>query len=389
MILNFCRRATLFSGLILSGGLLFIPRVPLLIVFLVLSILAKGVNKISFALIPGLVFSVFVLLLEFGRTNALDGEQVVIRAANFISGLVLLNIYYNSGVGAFRSDLYAIIKWFPAQAILTSIFATVAPNLFFQIPGTDTQTLLYILNHHTSDTDISFGFVRPDGFFWEPGVFQIYLNICLYLGLFVIKSFKTTLMALLAVVCTLSTTGILISAILLFANAISKIIEKNNKGKFFSLIVVCVFLIPILYFASANFVNKTEGQARGSYLAREYDTLTGLNIALEHPWSGIGFDIGKYMSEVKLYGSVSHEIDTSAFGDRLGNSNGLIQALYSLGFLMGGFLILSLARQKFFVNNFIMASVLFLSIFSEPLIFTPFFLMLIFSGMTKRNLPLA
>ena len=367
----------------MSGGLLFLPRLPLLFALFFMYPIIQRDLIFRYALLPAVLFVTFVLLLELGRPEATDVSQAFIRGANFLAALMIASVYYKAGSIAFKSDLYSILKWLPAQSIATTVLATAFPFLFVQIPGTEVYTLLMVLFHHTIDTSLSFGLVRPNGFFWEPGVFQIYLNLLLYFVLFERRDLKMSVAALVAVFCTQSTTGIFIAIALVMIYAFLSL----RNGKLLRSIFFGALLIPLAIYAGLNFANKFEGEARGSFFARQYDTLTGLAIAAEYPLLGVGFDVNSYMREAAYLGFTNLDIDVAAFDDRRGNSNGLVQPLYSLGLILGGFFLVCMLRQNFFENRLLIGFILTASMASEPLLFTPFFLMLIFSGMTKRSMP--
>ena len=76
------------------------------------------------------------------------------------------------------------------------------------------QTLLGVFNYHVIVDDLT-SIIRPDGFFFEPGVYQIYLNLYLYLALFVFRRPLQALLAAAAVLSTQSTTGMAIMLVLL------------------------------------------------------------------------------------------------------------------------------------------------------------------------------
>jgi hypothetical protein len=377
------RRAALFTAILMSGGLLFIPRLPLLVILFILYAIVQRDTIIRYALFPALGFIALVLGLEVARPGAADVLQIFIRGANFIAALLMANMYYKAGSNAFKSDLYSIVRWFPAQSVATAVLATMFPFLFIQIPGTEIYTFLMVLFHHTTDTSLSFGIVRPDGLFWEPGVFQIYLNFCLYLALFERRDLRMSILSAAGVIFTQSTTGIFIAIALITIYTLSGL----KKEKLLQSLAFGALLVPIALYATLNFANKFEGDARGSFIARQYDTLTGLAVAGEYPLIGVGFDVDNYMREAAILGYADLDIDIAVFDDRRGNSNGLVQPLYSLGFVLGTVFLICMLRQSFFKRRILVGLILVVSMTSEPLLFSPFFLMLIFTGMTTRKMP--
>ena len=91
-------------------------------------------------------------------------------------------------------------------------------------------------------------FVRNQGWFWEPGINQIYLNILLYIEGFVFKRNKwIILLTVFAIFTTYSTTGIIIMMIILL------FIFKSSIKKSPALIFLAISVaIPFYFIAKSN-----------------------------------------------------------------------------------------------------------------------------------------
>lgn len=135
-----------------------------------------------------------------------------------------------------------------------------------------------------------------------------------------------------------------------------------------------------------NVAEKTTGDLRGSSFARLYDLNTGLSIIQKKPLTGIGFNTERYLEYSNQLGIVNENLNAALLLERP-NTNGIIQTLYAIGIPLGGFLLVGLFRQKVFSNRVAMAIILVLSLYAEPLTFTPFFLLILLSWMLKERRP--
>ncbi len=226
---------------------------------------------------------------------------------------------------------------------------------------------------------------RPDGFFFEPGVFQIYLNLFLLIALFMRKQrlFDIAL-GVVAVVATQSTTGVVI-LVLQFAAAYFLWLRTANRSQKLGVFVfVPIMLLPLASYMTYNVTEKFYGELSGSAEAREYDLRTGINVALEQPWTGIGFDYEKYFDIASRVGYREADLSRDNITER-GNTNGIVVLFYSLGIPLAIIFLLGIFRQKLFKPGLLMALIAVLSLTSESLSFTPFFLMLTFSGLLIQS----
>jgi O-Antigen ligase len=374
----------------ISGGNLIFPRPVILVAMIaLLAMLAarqvhiKPQGRVS--VIIGLLAAILVVSLTHTDLSAL--LPTLIRFANFAAGLMLLQLYLRTNQGQLAVDLRFLLKPMTAQAILTPILALVAAPLFLPITVQETtyQSFLVLFNYHVTLEDAA-GLVRPDGLFYEPGVFQIYLNLYLYLVLFVFREWRRAPMAVLAVLATQSTTGILIAILQLAYAALHVTRRLSLRRKLPALIAAGLVAIPIGLFAARNVASKLTGDFQGSSMARQYDLLTGLSVIAENPLLGIGFDHNSYKEIAGRLGYQDTELDEHLTADR-GNTNGVIFLCYSIGIPLAFPFLWGIFNQQFFTHRLLVGIILLLSFMSESMIFTPFFLLIIFSGLSvKRSL---
>lgn len=379
------RRVALFLSMLISGGWLLFPREPILLIIIVLCVAATGA-RLPMGRHMGLVviWLSAVLIVTLIRPGEFSFASIVSRNANFAAALLLLNAYLHAPGDAFVRDLQLILRPMAYQAIATVLLAYSLGSLFVTISTVDwdTATVLYIFNYHTTYEDAG-RFVRPDGFFFEPGVFQIYLNLYLYLALFLFRNPRQVGVATLAVISTQSTTGIVICVILLTAALGKYLMSGDGRYKFTLLLIAIAAAPPIVYLAYDNISEKVSGRFEGSTLAREYDFYTGLNIIANNPLLGIGFEVKRYFEESDKLGydySGLARVDL----DERPTSNSLIHLFYCLGIPLAIPFLLGFFRQTVFPHRMLIGIWLVLSLYGEGVLFTPFFMTIVFSGFIRK-----
>lgn len=377
------RQIALLAGILMSGGLLIIPREPVLVIVVVTCFALRNPLRLlrpEFALIWMVLFAVAGVVLIGGESFQLT--PMVIRYANFLAGLALLLVYIDERRSTLADDLFPILKLMAFQAVLTPIAYVFLSQYFFSFRVFDTEytTFYYLFTFHEFQ-DLGALLKRPDGFFFEPGVFQIYLNIFLFITLFVRRQRMLDIgLGTGGVLATQSTTGAII-LIIQFAVAYFVWLRTADRSQKLGVFVfVPIILLPLGAYVTYNVSEKFYGALKGSAEAREYDLRTGVSVALEQPLTGIGFDYEKYYDIAGRVGYREAELSKENITER-GNTNGIVVLFYSLGFPLALVFIAGLLRQRLFRPGLLMATVAALSLMSESLSLTPFFLMMLFSGL--------
>jgi hypothetical protein len=390
---DYFRRIALLLAMLISGGSLVLPRVPMLALMVIMAVLAGAkVFEVRRKVLPVLAVLAVILLLTLLRPAGVQFESLVTRFANFGAGLVLLELYLASGRAALWNDLRVIVHPMAYQAIATIVVGQIAKFLFvpFEIEGSPYSyyTFLGVLNYHELYVEWvanRIGPVRPDGFFFEPGIFQIYLNLYLYLALFVFRSKRQSLLAAMAVLATQSTAGVVTCLILITSFlATEYVIRGRLAARVLKTVGGLIILTPLIVVVALNVTEKLSGDLRGSFWARQYDLETGLNVIAAHPLLGIGFDYKDYYGVAGPLGDSHTPLGASLTRDR-GNTNGLVFLAYSVGIPLSIPFLIGIFRQRLFPHRLLVGSALSLFLMAESMIFTPFFLMILFSGMCYQS----
>lgn len=159
---------------------------------------------------------------------------------------------------------------------------------------------------------------RLSGLFWEPGMYQIYLNIALFLYVYMNKKNKFEFLVLLtSIVLTQSTAGYCIATVLI-AVLIFKSKKISPDSKFFLFLICSLFAVIIVCCFVLLKKNATNYRG-GSYSLRTLDIINGFKVFMSSPVFGVGFGNEKPF--------MSHDMFER------GSSNGLISLLYMTGII--------------------------------------------------------
>ena len=244
-------------------------------------------------------------------------------------------------------------------------------------------------------------FVRNQGWFWEPGVNQVYLNLLLYLEGFVFKNRVRWIIPIIvfAIITTFSTSGLIIMSLLLLSMYVNSIIKYIVKGNPVIIILFSLFFIlPSYYIVQKvvvpNIVDKTTGDQESSFQKRVFDLVQCPCIAADYPLTGVGLDkiaFSEFRAEYimsdncKALSNYLEELtgfEFKATQSNKGSSNSITGLMAKIGFIFSFILIFFFFRQNlFYIRKGIFTLVILVSVSFEPLLLRPFFLILIISGM--------
>lgn len=409
----------LFTLLVFSGGgLLFVyfkkPLSATLCVFalFVCVFFGKQLKKDLFnsGILTLIAFSAIVLLTYFASPLS---QKFIKYGFYLLNGLtcvlIYIHIFNNRSTNYFLKRLRLVL--------LCVLFISLTNFLFGILAGYGTLKALpwlkgeyYEIQHfnylffYDSEkhkyTVFGWDFVRNQGWFWEPGVNQVYLNILLYLECFVFKKRERWIIPLIifAILTTFSTSGFIIMSIILLAmylNSIFRYLIRRNP-----IIIIALsfcFIIPSYYIAQKivipNIINKTAGDQESSFQKRIFDLIQCPCIAADYPFTGVGLDKEAFHDFRSSYQMTDNcKVVSNYFEDltgiqiqttstEKGSSNSITGLMAMIGLPFSFILLLFLFRQNLFnVKKGIFMSIILISVFFEPLLLRPFFLILIISG---------
>ncbi|MEO1899502.1 MAG: O-antigen ligase family protein [Methylococcales bacterium] len=367
--------AGLFFTILLSGSVQYFNIYSLAAINFVLQLilLYKAKFQLSRAIVPASIFAFAYLTYSIILQGTHDFIYIAFRFHDIITAILLLSYAIVKKID-FKRHLEIVLIGLVAHGLASWILSTLAFNLFSQVPGIKSYRFLLFFGMN----ETSHGIHRSQGLFWEPGVYQIYLNVALHYFLFYTQKRKFALISFISIILTLSTTGVVLASIQLLVFLFGT--RQRLSNKMIKIIISLPLLIVYLNFTQSAVNEKLFGSERGSFLAREFDARNGINVALQNPF-GIGFNPENYQ---KFARNNTFDIKTKIDTDR-GQTNGILILAYSTG-IPWAILILTLTfRQKVFPKHSVLFFiVIFVSLLSEPLFYSPFVWLFPISAMLRK-----
>lgn len=358
-----------------SGGV--ISVCVIILSFLYCTIYGCGISRSQLILLVG--FSLFFILSSvFTHTSVLNYISIIIR----IIAVVLVFSVFNNKTQYLQDTLTKVLKFVAYLGAINYILINFFPFLFSLRSaegGFSINTFLYFFNFHSYIQIGPFSLLRNQGMFWEPGVFQIPMNLLLYL-LLIVKQ-KTLLQAILPIVMvisTFSTTGLIVMSLIIFFKTIrnKKSIPRIDK---FILIIFILILMPLVY---ENVNQKLTGDSSESAAARTFDLYMGMDVIVNNPIWGIGPNPEKYITLTKDLdiGIYDNEINSER-----GNTNTIISFICYLGIPFSFYFFRMLYRQRIFPQKKLFFMILIIMLFSEPLFGTAILFLISMSAKLNKD----
>ncbi|MDQ6955714.1 MAG: O-antigen ligase family protein [Mariprofundaceae bacterium] len=332
---------------------------------LAIQIIVKETFHLRYALIASVTVILFLAAHYFLTSRGLPIKHYIIYFSYLLTAIAIVAAY-KGGNGIFQLDIYAALKFILAHALLGAVLQLIMEPSFDL--NLDRAHILYVF-YYDQAKDISFMF-RNAGFFWEPGVLQIFLNILLYMSLFIYRQKVIAALCCMAIISTISTAGYLVMAMLVFFWVVQQL-------RSFTLAAPTYLIVMLLIIALSGFslMNKLYGERHKSADVRQFDMVVGFSVIKDHPILGIGMsserlldiyhEIGK--EHQKDFSITEHELENK------GTTNGILYLATALGLpwlLLWIFLAL---RQNIFPHRWLVLLMLLMFCSSEPIIQTAFF----------------
>lgn len=278
----------------------------LIVLFLVLAYVIREAILDSFKIsLSSLIFYIcLVLVILINPNKALSTSILLITSIT--TSLLFVNVI---PLSKFTDVLYGIMKLLMISSLFRYFIIVLdVPSLlpvFTSIMGVNYKN--YILFGVLENPGTYFNLIRNNGLWWEPGAFQVMINLSFLLGLAFKKiSNKDYLLYLIVIISTFSSAGLVIFCILSF------IYFRNRLNKKF-LILLMIVCIPILIstaFVENVIINKFTLE-NASAKSRFNDLTLALQIFKDYPVLGIGAGNTEIVEDYKLvydYGTGSNGI---------------------------------------------------------------------------------
>lgn len=302
--------------------------------------------------------------------------------------LSIICMVYSASIALnFNSVLQIFSKIIVFLAVISVVFYLFQPlilNMRFVLPKLTLKNGIYSSNY----TNLYLclikweGTNRNCGIFWEPGAYQIFLNVALLHYLFLSNEkhrlFKIAICCC-AIMTTVSTAGI---AIMLFLFC-AFIAQKQKKGKWSMMLFLMLLAVAMLFmfsdviFQSLSYKFGFEtGMVTSNVSSRTQPFLLDLEIMKNHPF-GVGID--RYGIELqKLKSFHSWEFESSSCTPTIMGAGFGVPCLLLIVY---GFLRLAKNIGTSTISKILFAIALWLLFATESFILYPLFYYLLFWGL--------
>jgi O-antigen ligase/polysaccharide polymerase Wzy-like membrane protein len=348
---------------------------------------------------------IFILIssIQFIKFNNLDGifSNQIVNFITLIIIAVIVSIHFGKRKKDFPVILNNILKVFIIHAILSSLILTFFPSktvLFTAINGDSVNPYvgygyIFFQRMHLTYLDIirsgtfeifNFEVYRAHGIFWEPGVFSIYVNIFIFLNLFIFKKRANIILGIIAVFLSWSTTGM---AVLLVQMSYYSIVSfKFNIRSLLQALGSLILITIVGWLSVINIDNKVYGDNSGSAAQRFMDTMSAIEIIKKNPMIGIGVDFELFNEQMikakpKIGGALANQLALDKV-DENRFSNSLLRIFVYFGLPLGALLLFSFFKQNLIIKHKGLFTVInFIGVSASPILFLAFHFTFIVNGL--------
>ncbi|WP_349408713.1 hypothetical protein [Pseudalkalibacillus sp. SCS-8] len=357
----------------LSGSVIYLnysDYLSILFIFVSIFMIIINYKKISIVKHELMTINLYFFLLFFSAFYSLLIENFI--SMNLITYSVkLILIYLGIKVISIDRFFYLLSKIILILSIISFSFYLIV-IIGIKLPITygvigEIPSYFYILRTTGIDFNVKFELIRNSGIFYEPGLYQVFLNIAL-IHFYLIKNKKIpAFLLVLFILTTLSPIGLFVAFIILS----SKFMKKISKAQNF---IVLVFLFITTLIILIPFLESKISTL--SFQLRLYDLKQGINLIFKNIFLGIGFE--------NHQGYITNS--ENRFGLARKNSNGLISLFLQNGILFGLYYLYILKNGlKNSGYKFIGFAILVIQLISQPIYASTLFMSFIASGFIYFN----
>ncbi|QUA54042.1 O-antigen ligase family protein [Aristaeella lactis] len=311
-----------------------------------------------------------IMLVTFIVISLINKELInrTINKMLFMSGglFVCILLSFKDYSKAFRNSILLI----SISSTVLWILSYLIPDLVLQLPRMENTAGVKFATIIFAGLDISTIYspmIRTFGIFWEPGVFQMFINLAILFELFVENRPRRVYLIVycIALLSTFSTTGYIaflwIVLIYILFGGKNTTISKANRW-FIILPILLIILLQIITRTSIGqkVFGKANNLKEGTTMVRFASFFASISIARSHPLTGVGMEnVGTQMYTITKASDLY-------FGWTSQNTNTFLYQFAAHGCIFGGL--------------FLIGSSLFGRVFHKGALFTfsVFILLIIF-----------
>lgn len=299
-LLLFLSNDTYLFGTNSNELFLTLPRLFLLVFCLTTIVCSIINNKLIYnrrmiTLYSLMVFSFMVVSVYHHEVVS----RVIVKLLCITTGMLICTRYE---LKDYAQLFLKCMQFFSIAAIFLTVLAYVAPSVVSSLPSMVNTAGVRFFSIGLAGLDersLSTWAVRTGGIFWEPGVFQMYLNLAILFELMLYhgKNKKRMAIYILALFFTFSTTGYIAFIWIMMTYSLFGKDDKRLTIRnlcVYILLLVSVFLLyyVVLYTSLGEVVfGKLFDVKDGSTFVRLASVLINIEIIQDNPWTGIGMGI--------------------------------------------------------------------------------------------------
>jgi hypothetical protein len=394
----------LSSGSVLNIlGINNIIQTTLFVLVLIIAInkgVLKNIKNVSALLF--ILLSVLILFLlqaaEYGKLSIFfNNNNISIFLLIFTCLLVCFCFFSKPN---FLLYLNSILYVYTLHAIISSVIISLFPtkNVLFTSADEGAKYVGHLYTFFQRVNVNYFGNLEPNfinyfgfelqrahGLSWEPGNFSVYVNVFIFLNLYIFKNRRNVIIGVIGLVLAWSTSGLLVMLIqfsYFFIVNFNKFSAKNIIPKVLIGSVVSYVLVTATI---SNYNEKIYGDRSGSGASRFFNTASALYTIYNNPFIGTGFSFENYTNQLNKSISNSQSITSSYVDssslDKVASTNSFLRIYVQFGIPIGLFFTICLFKQTLIPSHkFIFAVIIIVSTSSAPLMMTPFYFLFVISG---------
>ena len=198
------------------------------------------------------LLTIFLSLLIFNYLNAPSQQSTQKLFANFVifGSSIFSALFYSrqENKKLFVRHLFLVLKIIMFHALINFLIYPFVNSQLVEISNNRYSchtfyNLFFYLKYTHGFSDLGVELVRNQGVFWEPGVLQIFLNLLLFIILFVEKKKGVIYwLTILTILTTVSSTGYLIMFVQLILS-----IRSDFKKEYFIFSCKCLYVSACLF----------------------------------------------------------------------------------------------------------------------------------------------
>lgn len=350
-------------------------------------------NFKAILLLPArMLFLTAFLMFSYVTIYLLKGaEPPYFVLVTILSALFVLSKYLK-GDGKFYSDFSLICKGFMYYSILSIPIMVLGSELMSAINFGyfEYETLGYLFWFSPKGGPAVFNELRMTGLTWEPGIWQIFLNINFLFALSERRSVLQVALAIIATITSFSTTGLFVTAATYFL-----FLLFVSKKLAFRQLLLPIFIVLLFGPAIINNVSeKLTGEHMGSGATRISDFFSGAVVLSENPVLGAHAELLNAKNNPNLVAIKTFfwngNFTDGAFEAYLTvpNSNGYMIFLIDWGLPLGLFLLWHLFKGNLFPDSrsvyVCMIIIILISMSAEAISRTSFFYFFILAACSVK-----